>query len=75
MSQTQQLSCFQTRPNLVQLAVAKEIPFTTEKKFFVIQMLQPPAALPRTSVLTQEMRLLSKHQSGAIYIQPLRKDI
>lgn len=46
-----------------------------KKTIFVVQMLQPPAALPRTSVLTQEMRLLSKHQSGAIYIQPLQKDI
>lgn len=36
-------------------------------------MLQPPAALPRTSVLIQEMRLLSKHQSGAIYIASLKR--
>lgn len=55
--------------------------FTTENKkkhnpIFVVQMLQPPAALPRTSALTQEMRLLSKHQSGAIYIYSLsKKDI
>jgi len=34
-------------------------------------MLQPLAVLPRTSVLTQEMRLLSKHQSVAIYIASL----
>lgn len=48
--------------------------FTTEKKtIFVVRMLQPPAALPRTSVLTQEMRLLSKHQSGAIYIASLKR--
>lgn len=44
-----------------------------KKTIFVVRMLQPPSALPRTSVLTQEMRLLSKHQSGAIYIASLKR--
>lgn len=75
MFQTQQPTDF--RPDQAQSnsQLQRKYHLLLKKTIFVVQMLQPPAALPKIFQLLQEMRLLSKHQSGAIYIQPLQKDI